>query len=94
MSNKKYDDKDQIIGVHIGLHVDSLFFTPTPIDNDKDNLKLKESVGEFVHSVKRLLNETFNRTQMDDTAVDVAFIDYINPQNVDQYVDVGYTIID
>lgn len=82
----------RIHGVQIGLTLDAILFSTQTIEDEKDIETVKENVGKIAKDIRHILSKEYNRTELDDIAVEISYINYIDDTNIDEYV--GIDIIE
>lgn len=72
-----------MIGIDLNFKVNMTLFNDKNITDPKEQLSIKEGIGNMADEVSLTLREAFARHQLDAIGVELNSIDYIEPEDID-----------
>lgn len=77
-----------MIGLSASFRVDLNLFCDHEITDDDEILEIKSQIKHLNDSIAELIYNTYARTDLDGVQVDLEAIDYLEPQDLEEMIEV------
>ena len=77
-----------MIGLSASFRVDLNLFCDHEITNDDEILEIKSQIKHLNDGIAELIYNTYARTDLDGVQVDLEAIDYLEPQDLEEMIEV------
>lgn len=77
-----------MIGLSASFRVDLNLFCDHEITDDDEILEIKSQIKRLNNGIAELIYNTYARTDLDGVQVDLEAIDYLEPQDLEEMIEV------